>query len=685
MAYAQLADLPAYFGLYAAFLPPIVAALFGSSRQLATGPVAVVSLMTATALAPFATAGSAGFIQLAILLALLVGLFQLSLGVLRLGLVVNFLSHPVVNGFTNAAALIIASSQLDKLFGVEAPKAEHQYEFVYNTFIAIFNGVHYPTVVLAGLAILIMVLMKKLTPRVPNVLAAVFITTLISYWIGFEANVKTDITKIQDIDAVDIVANYNNSLERCNQLVDHRVLMQPNLRKTVRQHGKRSPEAIEARMQIDLLELEIESAKEHSNLLRERIRALRFVERVDSIQGVHFIRLEDVSSKERAFRFKVGAGSVNDTSVVLIGGGMVVGSVPKGIPSFQLPKIGFSAALDLLPMAIIISLLGFMEAISIAKAMAARTGQRLDPNQELIGQGLANIVGSFNQGYPVSGSFSRSAVSLQSGAVTGMGNVFASFVVFITLLFFTPLLYHLPQSVLAAVIMMAVVGLLNVRGFIHAWHAQKFDGVISMITFITTLAFAPHLDRGIMVGVVLSLGLYLLRNMHPDISLLSKAPDGSYRNADRNRLEKCRHIAVVRFNNSLFFANVNYLEEKILEQISQMPTLKRILIVGNGINELDASGEVLISQLVGRLRESGLDIMFSGLNDHVLDVMKRTHLYDKIGTDHFFPSVAAAVRQIHKSGVCLDDDRVKCPLVESTVIGFEIDPAAIKKMQEQDQ
>jgi MFS superfamily sulfate permease-like transporter len=327
--------------------------------------------------------------------------------------------------------------------------------------------------------------------------------------------------------------------------------------------------------------------------------------------------------------------------------------------------------LDLLPMAIIISLLGFMEAISIAKAMAARTGQRIDPNQELIGQGLGNIIGCLGQSYPVSGSFSRSAVNLQAGAVTGLSNAFSSLVVVLTLLFFTPMLYHLPQAVLASVIMMAVIGLVNVSGFIHAWKAQKYDGAISVITFVTTLYFAPHLDKGIMIGVLLSLALYLLRNMKPQMATLSKSPDGHYRNAERWSLETCKHVSVLRFNNSLFFANVNYLEDEILREVSLMPELKHVLIVGNGMNELDASGEVLLSQLVSRLRESGHDVSFSGLNDHVIDVMKRTHLYEKIGDDHFYHTVAEAVSSIHK-GTCLVDKGYRCPLLAPKFPTFDV-------------
>ncbi len=309
----------------------------------------------------------------------------------------------------------------------------------------------------------------------------------------------------------------------------------------------------------------------------------------------------------------------------------------------------------------IISLLGFMEAISIAKAMAAKTGQRLDPNQELIGQGLSNIIGSMGRSYAVSGSFSRSAVNLQAGAVSGLSNVFSSLVVVIVLLFLTPLLYHLPQSVLAAIIMMAVIGLISVKTFIHSWRAQKYDGIIGVITFVCTLAFAPHLDRGIIIGVALSLILYLLRNMRPSLAMLSLHPDGTYRNQARFDLKQCDRIAVVRYAGSLFFANVSYLEEKVMDTVRAMPKLKHILIVGNGINELDASGEEILATLIDRLHAKGLGLSMSGLNDSVLDTMRRTGLLARIGEENLYPNVFRAVENIwestHESGGELD-----CPL-----------------------
>ena len=666
MAYAQLAGLPVYYGLYAAFLPPMIGALFGSSRQLATGPVAVVSLMTATALEPLATAGSEAFIAYAIFLALLVGLFQLALGVLRLGMIVNFLSHPVVNGFTNAAALIIASSQLSKVFGVEVDSAEHHYETVLNVFKAVLISTHWPTLVLAILAFAIMVFLKRLNPRIPQVLVAVVVTSLVSWAIGFENNVKGELALVASPSVKDTIREYNGILDRIEEGSRARIPLKDKIEDAKKTYGSHSATGIELEHQMELLNLNIKELKVKSQVYRNRLRAIE-LEAITEDDGKprFFIKADLPPNKKsdgRRWRLKVGNRSFDEAAITFVGGGSVVGKIPRGLPVLSPPRIDFKIMLTLFPMAAIISLLGFMEAISIAKAMAAKTGQRLDPNQELIGQGLANIIGSIGKGYPVSGSFSRSAVNIQAGAVTGMSSVFTSGVVVIALLFLTPLLYYLPQSVLAAIIMMAVISLINVQGFVHIWQAQKYDGVIAIVSFICTLVFAPHLDKGIIIGVVLSLGLYLFRNMRPDIALLSKYTDGAYRNSARFDLEQCRHIAVIRFNGSLFFSNVNYLEDKILEEVSTRPELRYILIVGNSINELDASGEEMLSLLIGRLRESGHDVFLSGLNDSVLDVMRRTHLYEKIGEDHLFRNVDKAIAKIHEPAHRNSQEK-ECPLL----------------------
>jgi sulfate permease, SulP family len=484
MAYAQLAGLPAYYGLYASFLPPMTAALFGSSRQLATGPVAVVSLMTAASLEPLATAGSEGYIAYAIMLALMVGVFQFSLGLLRLGIVVNFLSHPVVNGFTNAAAIIIASSQLSKMFGVYVDQATHHYETIARVIEAAIHYTHWPTLFLGTLAFGIMYGLKKLVPKAPNVLVAVVITTLISWGIGFEHNQRVDISAIKSPEVRQWIMGFNQTVSAVEPLAMER----SELGKVLEDAKKQGDDiaVLDAQHDIAVLTTKMERLKHKAHTMRENIRGVLFVRLEQGDEGPGFYPREEntkyLNEDGRNWRIKLGNNTLDETQLPMTGGGAVVGNIPKGLPSFSVPDININVLAHLFPYAAIIALLGFMEAISIAKAMAAKTGQRLDPNQELIGQGLGNILGSIGKSYPTSGSFSRSAVNLASGAVTGFSSVFTSLAVVIVLIFFTPLLYHLPQSVLAAVIMMAVIGLINVSGFIHAWHAQWYDGAISIIS-----------------------------------------------------------------------------------------------------------------------------------------------------------------------------------------------------------
>jgi sulfate permease, SulP family len=665
MAYAQLAGLPAYYGLYASFLPPMVAALFGSSLQLATGPVAIVSLMTAASLGPLATAGSQGYIAYAIFLAFIVGCFQFLLGVLRLGLVVNFLSHPVVNGFTNAAAIIIATSQLSKLFGVFVENAEHHYETIINVVKEAFHYTHWPTFFLGALAFGIMYGLKRLSPRIPNVLVAVAVTSLISWATGFEHNENVALDQIKSWHSQRLVQNYNATMEGLRSLSNESTEVSRALDSASAGHDIRG--LLNAEHISNVILLNIEWLKEESDFYRQQLRGLLF-KAVELHDGTREFYLKDEFPPEanddgRTWRIRVGARSLEADQLAMMGGGEVVGTIPKGLPSFELPKLDFRIGLHLLPYAVIISLLGFMEAISIAKAMAAKTGQRLDPNQELIGQGMANLLGSFTNSYPTSGSFSRSAVNLQSGAVTGLSSVFTSLAVVIVLLLFTPLLYHLPQSVLAAVIMMAVLGLINVSGFVHAWRAKWYDGVISVIAFLCTLGFAPHLHRGIMMGLVLSLLVFLYKSMRPTIASLSRHEDQTFRCASTHALKECKYIAMVRFEGPLFFANSSYLEDKITEIMRTRKYLRHIIIVSNGINDIDASGEETLSLLVDRIRSAGVDVSLSGVNETVLEVLKRTYLREKIGEDHIFPTMEKAVASIHPK-THRDAWEELCPLLE---------------------
>jgi len=663
MAYAQLAGLPPYYGLYAAFLPPMIAALFGSSRQLATGPVAVVSLMTAASLEPLATAGSEGYIAYAILLAVLVGVFQLSLGILRLGLVVNFLSHPVVNGFTNAAAIIIATSQLSKMFGVYVDKAEHHYETIMRVVESAIHYTHWPTLGMGALAFGIMFGLKRTMPKIPNVLVAVAVTTVLSWAVGFQHDTRVDISAVKSSEAVSAVKIFNEATANVAALSEERTGIGAALEEAKKAGSFDATNDAEH----DLIRINhtIAVQKQVAGTQREKIRNMLF-SGVETAEGLALYLPESLpegaETDGRVWRLKVGNSVLDTTKLLAMGGGAVVGTIPEGLPALTVPQFDLGIILHLLSYAAIISLLGFMEAISIAKAMAAKTGQRLDPNQELIGQGLANILGALTRSYPVSGSFSRSAVNLQAGAATGMSSVFTSAMVVITLLFFTPLLYHLPQAVLAAVIMMAVIGLINASGFIHAWKAQRYDGIISVISFVATLAFAPHLDKGIMVGVALSLGVFLYKSMRPQVRSLALASDNSLRCAAEYSLMECEYMDVVRFDGPLFFANASFLEDKISERMAMKPKLQHIVLVASGMNDMDASGEEVLSLLVDRCRQNGVDISLSGVNESVRKVLVRTHLLEKIGEDHVFATTERAVDAVHESAHKSAEEG-SCPLV----------------------
>jgi SulP family sulfate permease len=513
MAYAQLAGLPAYYGLYASFLPPMVAAIFGCSRQLATGPVAVVSLMTAAALEPIATVNPEGFLVYATLLAILVGLFQVSLGLLRLGVLVDFLSHPVVVGFTNAGAIIIATSQLNKLFGVDVEKAERHYETVYHTIRAAAEHMHWPTFMMSVFSIALMVGLKRWRPALPGVLLAVVVTILISRYSGYAA-----------------------------------------------------------------------------------------------------------------------------------AGGAVVGDIPRGLPSIAFPQISLDAIFQLATSAVVIALIGFMEAISIAKAIAARTRQRLDVNQELVGQGLSNIVSGLFNGYAVSGSFSRSAVNMDAGARTGFSSVVTGGFVGITLLFLTPLLFHLPQATLAAVIIMAVIGLVKIEPIKHAWKAEKHDGIVAVTTFVLTLIVAPHLDKGILVGVFLSMALFIYRTMRPRFAILSRFHDATFRDLEVHpELETCKNIVLIRFDMSLYYANAGYFENKMLAVFVDNQDAKFIILDAEGINTLDATGEMVLSQLCERFKVGGVTLLIARMKRQFMLNMHKTGAIRIIGEDHFFSRLAHAL------------------------------------------
>jgi anti-anti-sigma factor len=643
----------------------MVAALFGSSRQLQTGPVAVVSLMSATSLAPLATAGSQEFITYSILLALIVGIFQFLLGVLRLGLVVNFLSHPVVNGFTNAAAIIIATSQLSKFFGVHVDSAPHHYETMIRVCKAAYEYTHMPTLLYGVSAVLIMVTLRKINPRIPNVLVAVVVTTLISYFTGFNRDAHVDVSSFKAPFVRDQLTKFNNILASMASLGEERKKISLTLDKETN-----AVEVIKLKSQLQLLAVHMAEQKAELSKIRGDLRQLKF-DALESKNTYSFF-LKGSAPSDRAFdghtwRLSVGNSPINFEKIRIIGGGEVVGKIPEGLPKFTIPGITPDAFFKLLPTAVVISLLGFMEAIAIAKAMASQTGQKIDPNQELIGQGLANMLGSVGSSYSVSGSFSRSAVNFHSGAVTGLSSVVTSIVVVIALLFFTPLLYHLPLAVLAAVIMMAVIGLINVKGFVHAWKAQWYDGLISILTFVITLYFAPHLEKGIEVGVGLSMMVFLYKSMRPVVASLALNEENVLTSAEHYRLKGCRHIAVLRFDGALFFANASYLDEQVLKFRNERPDLRYVLLDARGINDMDASGEEALQVLCKRIRSAGLGFAMCGVKGQVVKVMDRTGLTHIIGKKNIYADSKSAVRAltdiIHHQTDLPEGGCRECPLL----------------------
>ena len=519
LAYAQLAGVPAYYGLYAAFIPSIVGILFGSSAILSTGPVALTSLLTFASVSQFAAPGGAEFISYVTLLALLSGLFQVGLGLARAGLLLNLLSHPVLMGFINASALVIALSQLPALTGITVARSDSFMLDVVHT-LARFDSLHFRSLVAGLLALVLLYVFKRFAPRLPGVLMMVAILT----WLSFATNFAQQ-------------------------------------------------------------------------------------------------------------------------------GGQVVGNIPAGMPSLSVPAMGWDAIVVLLPAAFVIALVSFMEAMSSCKVIAVKTRTRWDENQELIGQGLAKVVAAFCNSMPVSGSFSRSALNLASRAQTGFSGLFAAGFVLLTLVFFTPLLYHLPKPALAAMILMAVVNLIDVGSLRNAWLANRDDGIAALLTFCATLAFAPNIQNGILVGILFSLGAFLYRRMAPRIVLVGFHEDGTLRDADAHVLPPLPDtIAALRFDAALFFVNASFFEEAVQKLVRGNSRLKTILVDAHGINMIDASAVEMLRSLLGHLRERGVTLVFSGVKRQVLDVMERTGLADEIGAANFFVSDAMAWKQLIAAG-----------------------------------
>jgi len=646
MAYAQLSGLPLYFGLYTAFIPAIVGALWGSSRQLATGPVAIVSLMTAAAVTPLAIPYTDEYVGFALLLTLLVGCIQLSLGVIKLGNIVNFVSHPVILGFMNAAAIIIGLSQLDLLLGIPKGRSDFFLKDIWDM-LAYLPQTHLPTVAMACFGLILMLTLKKVQALAKaSVLIAVIVTTALSYFVGYDQKSSAPPSAIHTSTASDLVNRYDTVHQQILTYSADLTNLSSQLRQAEKLHEART--AAELSYKIDLLTLEIEALKVENSKLLHGVHLLHFVwGKTDDKKEPSLYQVGHVPKGVETDGHEWHIKKIEHGEMVLIGGGDVVGKIPSGLPSFRLPTLSLDAIMQLLTAALVISLVAFMESISMAKAMASKEKQRIDPNQELIGQGLANIGGSLFQAYPACGSFTGSAINLQAGAKTGFAMVFNGTFVAATLLFLTPCLYHLPKAVLAVIIVLAVIGLITPQALKHTWKASRPDGIVALVTFVVTLIAAPHLDKGIMIGTVLSLGLYLYHTMAPRVAILGRHEDGTLRDIQVNpHLVTSTQFTAIRFDGSLYFANVAHFEDAVLAAVAGHKEAKYLLVVGDAINYIDSSGEELLHRLVVQLRESGVNPVFSGIKKQILDVMLSTGLFKVIGTHNIFATEDQAIASI---------------------------------------
>jgi SulP family sulfate permease len=297
---------------------------------------------------------------------------------------------------------------------------------------------------------------------------------------------------------------------------------------------------------------------------------------------------------------------------------------------------------------LMITFIGFMEMCSVTKGIAAKTKQKINMDQEMIGQGLAGIASSLSGSYPPSGSFSRSALNYEAGAKTGMSSVFTGIIVLLTLLFFTKFLYYLPKSALAAIIFAAVFGLINIRKMVENWKISWEDGLTGTLTFAATLLFAPDLVKGILIGVFSSIFLYLYRTMKPRVAVLGLHSDGTYRDADLHNLSIDEEMPIIRFDGRLYFANVSYFEDTMLAVLSRFPNAKAVAVACDGINDIDASGVEVIEDLVKSLGKVKLPLYFVGIKQHVYERMERSGLIDLIGKDNIFRKIEE-VRSISRN------------------------------------
>lgn len=491
MAYAALAGMPPVTGLYASVVPLLVYALLGTSGSLAVGPVAITALMTASALGPLAEGDPARYAALAGLLAILVGAVQALMGVLRLGVLVNFLSHSVLSGFTSAAAIVIAASQVKDLFGLTAGRAETFPEIAASVWRSAGTA-HGLTIAVSLVSVAALVLLRRYVPRLPGALVVV-------------------------------------------------------------------------------------------------------------------------------------AGVTAASALLALGdaGVRILAEVPGGLPAPSLPTLALHDVRALLPAAVAIALVSYLEGIAVAKALAARSGQRVGANQELVAVGAANLSAGLFQAFPVAGGFSRSAVNFGAGARTPVATVVTAAVVALTAIVLTPAFHHLPRAVLAAIVVVAVLGLVDRRGAVAAWRARRLDGLAVALTFLVTLMLG--VEPGLAAGVVFSLGVFLWRSARPHVAELGRVPDtATYRNLARyTGLVTDPRVAILRVDAPLYFANAALLEERLLGLAERRDGLAAIVVDASAISDIDADGAHALAESRQRLAAQGVDLHLATVRGPVRDLLVR--------------------------------------------------------------
>ena len=543
----------------------------------------------------------------------------------------------MIVGFTNAAAVIIGLSLVNVFLNVPMPRSDMFLLDLWQVVEQIPIS-HIPTLLFGILTLVALNLLRKYFPQLPGVLIVVIVATVISAVIKFEKIETVSPQQIADLPVRQQFEKLVANEAALKKIKHEQQAINSKLESIDNEDEKYS-------LQAKLLRLQGEEEGLKYSLNKQRVDAyqIALVRHTQDDGQVVFKKSEDAGFFSNVWRW---SGRDVD-QIKLSGGGRVVGNIPSGIPSFTVPLIDFGLISGLFATAFIMAMIGFMEATSISRALAAKTREKLNPNQELIGQGLANIVGSFFQSYTVSGSFSRSAVAARVGARTGFYAIISAVGVTLVMLFMTEYLYNLPLAVLAAIVMSAVFGLIDVKSLLCAVKVDKADGIVGLVTFIATLIMAPKLADGVIVGVILTVIVFLLNTMKPRSEVMGMRPTGSLAGAATHDLPPVsKYFVVLRFDASLVFINAAHFEQALLKALSEFPEARAVLVLGHGINWIDATGIEKIRAMGSELSAAGVTLALAGLKQPVREALEKAGMDEVIGQENIFASKNKAIEEL---------------------------------------